>query len=587
MAKAKKELPPADGNAAIVSSVDKFMDSVRAEVDADMRKGRVRLDQDGHPIDPDQTSIEPIALADLVLDAELQCRAAGLDPEVVKEYTEALKGGASFPPVEVVRVDERHYLVDGWHREAATRNAGRPTILARIVPGTRRDAVLAAASANPVHGLKRSHEDKRKAVRLLLMDPECAKLSGRKFGEIIRVSHTYVDEMRKHYGLTPGMVLTAEHRERTDGEATAPWRLLHAGQEKFTVGAIERIRKCATLDDLARVTAHSEVEKDAIALRLTEFQTRPWPWGAGEGLPGEEDDAYRRRVVAEIDSVEDARAALQTVNCPEPMSLLHILANVCHLTGEWGYHHFDELEATWKGRTALIDAIRDARKARAAKVAADPSATAFQIHRAKSDVDAQRAAFEAASPEGRRACNADALAPEVRDGPFRAALSEVGEVNDCADPTCKGWVTPGEHGRCVTCRKTAREVDAMIRGVLRGAAILVGQDGYGFEPAVGVVIDWPTVRFLSLLTEELGGGGEPAWLAKLPASVRHELRDWRDRVPVAKTGIMVSIVEDHEPEAPAEEVDAVETGCQGHPAGPEDSMGETVYCDGSCRAVSA
>lgn len=28
---------------------------------------------------------------------------------------------------------------------------------------------------------------------------------------------------------------------------------------------------------------------------------------------------------------------------------------------------------------------------------------------------------------------------------------------------------------------------------------------------------------------------------------------------------------------------ADETECQGHPAGPFDPMGETVFCDGSCR----
>jgi len=29
--------------------------------------------------------------------------------------------------------------------------------------------------------------------------------------------------------------------------------------------------------------------------------------------------------------------------------------------------------------------------------------------------------------------------------------------------------------------------------------------------------------------------------------------------------------------------DEEDDGCQGHPAGPFDPMGETVYCDGSCR----
>lgn len=28
------------------------------------------------------------------------------------------------------------------------------------------------------------------------------------------------------------------------------------------------------------------------------------------------------------------------------------------------------------------------------------------------------------------------------------------------------------------------------------------------------------------------------------------------------------------------------SACEGHPAGPYDAMGETVYCDGSCRPVT-
>lgn len=31
------------------------------------------------------------------------------------------------------------------------------------------------------------------------------------------------------------------------------------------------------------------------------------------------------------------------------------------------------------------------------------------------------------------------------------------------------------------------------------------------------------------------------------------------------------------------EVEVYEVECEGHPAGPFDPMGETVYCDGSCR----
>jgi hypothetical protein len=33
----------------------------------------------------------------------------------------------------------------------------------------------------------------------------------------------------------------------------------------------------------------------------------------------------------------------------------------------------------------------------------------------------------------------------------------------------------------------------------------------------------------------------------------------------------------------AEALGLPERKCEGHPAGPDDPMGETVYCDGSCR----
>jgi hypothetical protein len=61
--------------------------------------------------------------------------------------------------------------------------------------------------------------------------------------------------------------------------------------------------------------------------------------------------------------------------------------------------------------------------------------------------------------------------------------------------------------------------------------------GYGFEPTEGVVIDEPTVALLSSLHEEMKGV-EPAWLAKVPASIRSMLKVWRDRTrPVVLIGI--------------------------------------------------
>ena len=36
-----------------------------------------------------------------------------------------------------------------------------------------------------------------------------------------------------------------------------------------------------------------------------------------------------------------------------------------------------------------------------------------------------------------------------------------------------------------------------------------------------------------------------------------------------------------------EQLEAPESECEGHPAGPHDPMGETVYCDGSCAGPAS
>jgi hypothetical protein len=61
-----------------------------------------------------------LALDDISLDDRLQSRE--LRPGVVKDYLGALRRGEEFPPVRVVRdVNDDHYLVDGHHTLAATR----------------------------------------------------------------------------------------------------------------------------------------------------------------------------------------------------------------------------------------------------------------------------------------------------------------------------------------------------------------------------------------------------------------------------------------------------------------------------------
>jgi len=146
---------------------------------------------------------EPAAvpLASLTRDPELACRAAGIKKATVAEYSAAMKAGAVFPPV-VVFVDSKgvHWLADGFHRCSAAELAGLPEIAADVRQGGRKDALLHAASSNAGHGLRRTNQDKRRAVLLVLGN--FPKWSDRKIGEACGVDNKTVAVARK--ALAPG-----------------------------------------------------------------------------------------------------------------------------------------------------------------------------------------------------------------------------------------------------------------------------------------------------------------------------------------------------------------------------------------------
>jgi len=58
---------------------------------------------------------------------------------------QAMVEGDELPPIDVYRVDDRYYVIDGHHRVSVARNLGRPTINARVV-GVRTRAPLGPAA---------------------------------------------------------------------------------------------------------------------------------------------------------------------------------------------------------------------------------------------------------------------------------------------------------------------------------------------------------------------------------------------------------------------------------------------------------
>lgn len=148
-----------------------------------------------------------VRLDALELDPRTQLRAQR-SPQTVEDYAERMARGASGDvvdpdggtwPAVVVYYDasaRTYHVADGHHRVEAARAAGLDEIQADVRAGGLRDAVLYAASANTLHGLRPSRADKRRAIRALLEDEEWRTWSDREIGRRCGASHTTVGTVR-------------------------------------------------------------------------------------------------------------------------------------------------------------------------------------------------------------------------------------------------------------------------------------------------------------------------------------------------------------------------------------------------------
>jgi hypothetical protein len=123
-----------------------------------------------------------------------------MNEDVVKEYAEAMEAGCEFPALRAF-FDEPNdviILADGFHRLAA-HNKVRPNdqILVELIIGTAEDAQWESIGANKAHGLRRTNEDKRNAVKQALIHPRGAEKSDKSIAEHVGVHQTTVMRIRR------------------------------------------------------------------------------------------------------------------------------------------------------------------------------------------------------------------------------------------------------------------------------------------------------------------------------------------------------------------------------------------------------
>ncbi len=114
-------------------------------------------------------TIRPIPIDKIVWDQGIYPREA-TDQDVVERYMEAMKAGAEFPAIVVVRLEDGYLLLDGNHRVHAAKRLKRKEIIAQILPidpSDRKKLLIVAAQRNMTHGLPLSNIERKLVIQRL------------------------------------------------------------------------------------------------------------------------------------------------------------------------------------------------------------------------------------------------------------------------------------------------------------------------------------------------------------------------------------------------------------------------------------
>lgn len=140
------------------------------------------------------TDTRNIPLAEISTD-KTQTRAR-IDEATVEEYAELMDNDVEFPPVVVFGDDMKYWLADGFHRYCAAQSRGVESITCEVRQGGERDAIKYSFSANTQHGLRRTNEDKRRAVEIALRDEEWGQLGPNSIADLCGVSSQFVRNLQ-------------------------------------------------------------------------------------------------------------------------------------------------------------------------------------------------------------------------------------------------------------------------------------------------------------------------------------------------------------------------------------------------------
>ena len=220
-----------------------------------------------------------VTIEEITVDPQIVGRVNGLDFVTVQTYADDMESGAVFPPVEVVSNGDVIWLVDGQHRVEAAKKVNLEKIEANVIHGDYRDALLMSCGTNAEHGKRRTNEDKRQKVLMLLEDDEWNGWSSRDIASQCKVSHTFVDKLRN---LTGNVASDKTERTYTTKHGTqAVMNTTNIGSNNNKEKEIQRIKEEYSkpplkylLAEYASLLTKANVVSKAIVTHHDEFDIR-------------------------------------------------------------------------------------------------------------------------------------------------------------------------------------------------------------------------------------------------------------------------------------------------------------------------
>jgi hypothetical protein len=271
-----------------------------------------------------------IEVSKIRIDGGTQSRAA-INEQTVAEYAEAMEDPRTvFPPVVAYYDGRDYWLADGFHRVEAWKRIGRVEVPAEVRQGDRRAAVLHSCAANAAHGLRRTNDDKRRAVMTLLEDAEWSQWSNREIARRCGVHYNFVGKLRADVTITP-----------SDSEAPRTYTTKHGTEAQMDTS---RIGKTDPAPEPAPVEPMLDTPVEPEAETAPEPEPRPDPYGyakltdealldTANGLRADLDDA-KKRIRTQTSEIADLKTKLKDFTGDKDEAIRRLTKQIEHLNSE-------------------------------------------------------------------------------------------------------------------------------------------------------------------------------------------------------------------------------------------------------------